>query len=159
MRSRSRRQAAASKSAGNAAPNGAEVKETGREPIAVVGIGCVFPGGCEGPEALWQALKDGRDLVTTVPSDRWNLDAHYSADPSIPGKTVTRWGGFLDKVKEFDAAFFGISPREATLMDPQQRLLLQVAWEALEDAGIPVESLEGSATGVFVGISYSDYHG
>ncbi len=127
-------------------------------PIAIVGIGCVLPGGCEGPDAFWQALIEGRDLVVPVPPDRWNAAAHYSEDPSIPGKSITRWGGFLTDVRSFDAAFFGISPREAVLMDPQQRLLLQVSWEALEDAGIASERVAGSPTGVFIGISHSDYH-
>src|SRR5262245_25725364 len=136
MRSRTRRQATKATSAGRA----------GHEPIAIVGLGCALPGGCEGPEALWQVLARGADLVVPVPDDRWNVASHYSPDPSIPGKTVTRWGGFLSGIREFDAAFFGISPREAALMDPQQRLLLQVTWEALEDAGIPAGSLAGSAT-------------
>src|SRR5260221_10393740 len=148
MRARTRRQATMSSSGA-----GAE-----HEPIAIVGLSCILPGGCEGPEALWQVLTRGGDLVQPLPEDRWSEAAHYSPDPSIPGKTVTRWGGFLHGIREFDAAFFGISPREAALIDPQQRLLLQAAWEALEDAGIPPDSLAGSATGVYVGISNSDYH-
>lgn len=126
------------------------------EPIAIVGIGCRFPGA-NGVDAFWQLLKDGRDAITEVPRDRWDVDQFYDPDPSIPGKMNTRWGGFVEGVDQFDCGFFGISPREAVRMDPQQRLLLQVAWEALEDAGQPPDELAGSLTGVFVGISSNDY--
>ena len=125
--------------------------------IAIVGIGCRFPGGVDGPESFWQLLCEGRDAITEVPGDRWVLEDHLDADPSAPGKTNTRWGGFVDRIDRFDAHFFGISPREADGMDPQQRLLLEVAWEALEDAGTVPSRLAGSATGVFVGISNNDY--
>ena len=104
------------------------------EPIAVLGIGCRFPGA-ENPEQFWQLLLSGRDAVTEVPPERWDVDAYYDGDPQAPGKTYSRWGGFLDRVDEFDAAFFGISPREARHMDPRQRILLETAWEALEHAG------------------------
>ena len=127
--------------------------------IAIVGIGCLFPGGIESPDALWQFLSRGGDAVVEVPADRWNVDAVYDPTPGTPGKAVTRRAGLLRDVASFDAGFFGISPREAALMDPQQRLLLQVAWRALEDAGIPAESLAGSSTGVYIGVSHSDYHG
>ncbi len=130
----------------------------GNEPIAVVGLGCRFPGAPD-PARYWEMLCNGVDAITEVPPDRWDVEAFYDADPGAPGKMVTRWGGFLEKVDEFDPDFFGITPREATGMDPQQRLLLEVAWEALEDAGIPQESLAGSRTGVFVGISSWDYAG
>ncbi len=126
------------------------------EPVAIVGIGCRFPGA-DGPEAFWRLLEEGVDAVTEVPPDRWDVDALYDPDPGAPGKMSTRWGGFLRAVDRFDAGFFGISPREAARMDPQQRLLLEVAWEALEDAGIDPGRLAGSRTGVFVGISTSDY--
>ncbi|HEX6042106.1 type I polyketide synthase, partial [Longimicrobium sp.] len=126
------------------------------EPIAIVGIGCRFPGA-DGPEAFWRLLWEGTDAVTEVPADRWDVDALYDPDPAVPGRMTTRWGGFLDGVDRFDAAFFGIAPREAARMDPQQRLLLEVAWEALEDAGLDPDRLAGSPTGVFVGISTSDY--
>ena len=105
-----------------------------REPVAVVGLGCRLPGAAKSGE-LWDLLCAGRDAVTEVPSDRWAAEDYYDPRPSTPGKSLTRWGGFLDDVREFDAAFFGISPREAIRMDPQQRLLLEVAWEALEEAG------------------------
>src|ERR1700742_5025018 len=127
--------------------------------VAIVGMGCVLPGGASSPEALWTQLCAGRDAITQVPADRWTLDGVYDADPGLPGRAVTRWGGFIEGVDLFDPAFFGISPREAALMDPQQRLLLQTAWRALEDAGIPTGEIAGSATGVYVGISHSDYHG
>ena len=127
--------------------------------IAIIGIGCAFPGGIESPDALWQFLSRGGDAVVEVPADRWNVDAVYDPTPGTPGKAITRSAGLLRDVASFDAGFFGISPREAAPMDPQQRLLLQVAWRALEDAGIPAESLAGSSTGVYIGVSHSDYHG
>ncbi|ODR08073.1 beta-ketoacyl synthase [Mycolicibacillus koreensis] len=126
------------------------------EPVAIVGIGCRFPGA-DGPDAFWQLLTGGVDAVGRVPADRWDADAFYNPDPAVPGTAVTRDGGFLRGVDQFDAAFFGISPREADQMDPQQRLLLEVAWEALEDAGQVPEDLAGSRTGVFVGIATNDY--
>ncbi len=122
------------------------------EPIAVIGIGCRFPGGANSPAAFWKLLIDGVDAITEVPPDRWSAEEIYSPDFMMPGKANTRWGGFLDQVDEFDPAFFGISPREAMRMDPQQRLLLQVAYEAIEDAGLLLEDLEGSLTGVFAGV-------
>ena len=128
---------------------------TANEPIAVIGLGCRFPGA-DGPDAFWRLLRDGVDAVGEVPAGRWDADAFYEADGG-PGKMTTRWGGFLDEVDRFDPHFFGISPREAARMDPQQRLLLEVAWEALEYAGLPAHRLAGSQTGVFVGISSYDY--
>ena len=129
------------------------------EPIAIIGMGCRFPGGANTPEAFWQLLKNGVDAVSEVPADRWDANALYDPDPSTPGKMNTRWGAFLDQLDQFDPNFFGISPREAAQMDPQQRLLLEVAWEALEQAGQPLERLAGSRTGVFIGIhsQSSDY--
>lgn len=126
------------------------------EPIAIVGIGCRFPGA-SGPAELWTLLCDGADAITEVPSGRWNVDDFYDADPAVPGKMSTRWGGFLRDVDCFDREFFGISPREAAALDPQQRLLLEVTWEALEDAGQVRTALTGSDTAVFVGISTYDY--
>ena len=130
--------------------------ETEAEPIAIIGIGCRFPGS-SGPREFWQSIRDGVDAITEVPADRFNLDEVYDSDPTVPGKISTRWGGFVEQVDQFDPQFFGISPREAARMDPQQRLLLEVTWEALEDAGQAVERLTGSQTGVFVGISNNDY--
>ena len=144
-----------------AAPaSGAAAESTDRpvadEPIAIVGIGCRFPGA-DGPEGFWRLLSGGVDATTDVPADRWDVDAFYNPDPSVPGTAVTRRGGFLGQVDQFDFQFFGISPRESAQMDPQQRLLLEVAWEALEDAGQVPDALAGSRTGVFVGISTNDY--
>ncbi len=125
--------------------------------IAIVGIGCSFPGGIDSPDSLWEFLCRGGDAVVEVPADRWNVDAVYDPLPGVPGKTASRCAGLLHDVASFDAGFFGISPREAAVMDPQQRLLLEVTWRALEDAGIPAEDLAGSNTGVYIGISHSDY--
>lgn len=129
-------------------------------PIAVLGVGCRFPGGADSPETFWQNLLDGVDAIGTVPRDRWDCNAFYDPNPDTAGKSSTRWGGFLRSVDGFDAAFFGLSPREATQMDPQQRILLEVAWEALEDAGQLTPHLAGSSTGVFVGAlnQSSDYY-
>lgn len=127
-----------------------------REPLAVVGVGCRFPGAT-GPEAYWTLLADGVDAIGEVPVERWDAAALYAPEPATPGKSNTRWGGFLAAVDRFDAEFFDISPREAARMDPQQRLVLEVAWEALEHAGLVPAEMAGSATGVFVGISTNDY--
>ena len=127
------------------------------EPVAVVGIGCRFPGNVTGPESLWRLLLDGEDAVGEVPADRWDADAFYDPDPAAPGRMTTKWGGFVSDVAGFDADFFGITPREAEAMDPQQRMLLEVAWESLEHAGIAPDSLSGSRTGVIVGMSSWDY--
>jgi acyl transferase domain-containing protein len=124
--------------------------------LAIVGIGCRFPGAA-GPDELWRLLRDGRDQVGEVPPDRYDVDAVYDPRPGVPGRSVTRWGGFLSDVDGFDAAFFGVSPREAETMDPQQRLLLETAWEAVEDAGIRPADLAGSRTGVYVGQAMSNY--
>jgi acyl transferase domain-containing protein/short-subunit dehydrogenase/acyl carrier protein len=120
--------------------------------IAIIGMACRFPGGASSIEQYWQLLKDGIDATSTVPTDRWDLKRFYHADRSMPGKSYVKRGGFLtDAIDKFDASFFGISPREATPLDPQQRLLLEVSWEALEEAGIVPEKIEGSATGVYIG--------
>ena len=129
------------------------------EPIAVIGMGCRFPGGADDPAAYWQLLHGGMDGITEIPRDRWDVDAYYDPDPEAPEKMYVRHGGFLPRVDGFDARFFEIAPREATSIDPQQRLLLEVAWEALEHAGLAADELVGSATGVFVGLTTNDYGG
>jgi myxalamid-type polyketide synthase MxaB len=126
------------------------------EPIAVIGMSCRFPGA-PNPAAYWDLLAGGVDAITEVPKDRWDVDEFYDPDPDKPGKMYTRWGGFLNEVDRFSPAFFGISPREAASMDPQQRLLLEVSWEALENAATPVDRLQNSQVGVFVGIGATDY--
>ncbi|MBR8838432.1 MAG: SDR family NAD(P)-dependent oxidoreductase [Stigonema ocellatum SAG 48.90 = DSM 106950] len=133
------------------------VEQARKEPIAIIGMGCRFPGGANNPEAYWRLLHDGVDAITKIPSERWQVDAYYNPDPDVPGQMYTQYGGFLNEVDKFDPQFFGISPREAVSIDPQQRLLLEVSWEALENAGQAPEHLNGSQTGVFVGLSMDDY--
>src|ERR1043165_8828149 len=127
-----------------------------REPIAIIGMSCRFPGA-DSPAAYWELLHNGVDAISDVPPGRWDTDRFHDPDPLAPGKAYTRSGGFLGAVDTFDADFFGIAPREAIAMDPQQRMLLELSWEALEDAGQPAGGLSGSRTGVYVGISTSDY--
>ncbi|MDM0053603.1 type I polyketide synthase [Variovorax sp. J22R115] len=127
------------------------------EPIAVIGMGCRFPGGANGPDAFWERLLAGFDAVGPIPHERYDVASYYDPTPATPGAIYTREGAFVEDIERFDAAFFGISPREAVLLDPQQRLLLEVSWEALEHAGQAPDRLRGSRTGVFVGIGRSDY--
>lgn len=129
---------------------------TKTEPIAIIGMGCRFPGA-DNPQAFWQLLHDGVDAIREVPPSRWDIDAYFDPDPDVPGKMYTRYSGFIDQVDQFDPQFFNISPREALSLDPQQRLLLEVTWEALEHANLVPEELYGSPTGVYVGISNTDY--
>ncbi|MGH2620902.1 MAG: type I polyketide synthase, partial [Anaerolineales bacterium] len=128
-----------------------------RVDVAIIGMGCRFPGGANSPEAFWELLRNGVDAITEIPPDRWDSRAFYHPDSATSGKANTRWGGFVEKIDHFDARFFGISPREAVRMDPQQRMLLEVAWEALEDGGQAPAALAGTAVGVFIGISTYDY--
>ncbi|MDG4780832.1 type I polyketide synthase [Micromonospora sp. WMMD961] len=134
-----------------------DLEATDREPIAIVGMACRYPGGITTPAELWRIVADGADVVSGLPDDRgWDLAA-LAGDPDDRGSSHTAQGGFIDGVADFDAAFFGISPREALAMDPQQRLLLEVSWEAIERAGIDPASLSGSRTGVFAGTNSHDY--
>jgi len=133
------------------------LEQARREPIAVIGMGCRLPGGVDGPDAFWELLKAGRDAVGEVHASRWDSERYYDPDYDAPGKIVTRQGGFLGDVRDCDPQFFGISPREAASVDPQQHLLLEVCWEALEHAGLVPAALEGSRTGVFVGLCNQDY--
>ncbi len=126
------------------------------EPMAIIGMACRFPGA-DGIDAYWDLLATGTDAVTEVPADRWRADDFFNPDRGVPGKTSTRWGGFVTGVGQFDPQFFGIAPREAVEMDPQQRLMLELAWHGLEDAGIEIGTLKGTQTGVFVGAMWSDY--
>ena len=134
------------------------VRVTGDDPIAIVGMSCRFPGGVSTPDDLWDMLIEGRDVVSEFPRDRgWDLVGIYNPDPDVPGTCVTRTGGFVDGVADFDPAFFGVSPSEALAMDPQQRMFLELSWEALERAGFEPGSLRGSATGVFAGVYAQAY--
>ncbi|BBX97575.1 type I polyketide synthase [Mycobacterium lacus] len=134
-------------------------EKAGTEPIAVIGMGCRFPGGVNNPEQFWDLLCAGRNGIVRVPADRWDADAYYTDDHTVPGTICSTEGGFLTSWQpdEFDAEFFSISPREAAAMDPQQRLLIEVAWEALEDAGVAPHTIRGTQTSVFVGVTAYDY--
>ena len=132
-------------------------KRLAHQPIAVVGIGCRFPGGANDTASFWQLLREGREAIREVPQDRWKIDDFYDPDPATPGKMVSRFGGFLDEIDKFDAGYFGIAPREAAMMDPQQRLLLEVTIQALESGAIPPSSLAGTQTGVYLGMASGDY--
>ncbi len=125
--------------------------------IAITGIGCRFPGGIKDPGSFWRLLVEGKDVITEIPPDRWDIDSYYDPDRSRTGKAYVRKGGFIGDISQFDPLFFGISPREASCMDPQQRVLLEVAWEALEDGGFPPQKLAGSKVGVFVGSFTHDF--
>ena len=126
-------------------------------PVAVIGMACRLPGGINSPELLWEALLRGDNLITVIPLERWDADEFYDPEPGVPGRSVCKWGGFLDNPVEFDCEFFGISEREAINTDPQQRLLLETSWEAMEHAGLTRGALAGSQTGVFAGVTHADY--
>ena len=136
----------------------ARAERSAGEPIALVGMGLRFPGGAADADSYWQLLDSQRDAIVEVPADRWDREAYFHEDGDTPGRMSVRHGGFLEDVDQFDAHFFGIAPREAASMDPQHRLVLETAWEALEDAGIAPTDLAGTQSGVFVGLSNSDYN-
>ncbi|MDB4222561.1 SDR family NAD(P)-dependent oxidoreductase [Granulosicoccus sp.] len=128
-----------------------------REPIAVVGMGCRYPGDVRTPEEFWELLQSGRDVLRKIPKERWDVDAYYDPEAPVPGKMYVKHGHFLDNIDQFDPQFFGLSPREADSLDPQQRLVMEISWETLEHAGIAPSSLKGGKTGVFVGQYWDDY--
>ncbi|MFN3191970.1 MAG: SDR family NAD(P)-dependent oxidoreductase [Aureliella sp.] len=127
------------------------------EPLAIIGIGCRFPGGADSWQDYWHLLESGTDAISETPDSRWNLKKFYEANETLPGKTQSKWGGYVRNIERFDPQLFGISPREAASMDPQQRMLLEVAYRAMEDAGHPTQALAGQRVSVFVGISSFDY--
>ncbi len=128
-----------------------------KEGIAIIGIGCRFPGAIDDTESFWKLLTEGREAVSEIPPDRWNVDRFYDAEPGVIGKSIARRGGFVNNIDQFDPQFFGISPREAPYVEPQQRLLLETAWEAIEDAGVVLDFERGTDIAVFAGISHNDY--
>ncbi|WP_424097227.1 SDR family NAD(P)-dependent oxidoreductase [Moorena producens] len=128
-----------------------------KEPIAIIGMGCRFPGGADNPESFWTLLSQGIDAISEIPSERWNIEQYYDPNPETPGKMYTRYGGFVGQLQEFDSHFFNIAPIEAISLDPQQRLLLEVSWEALEHGAYAPQQLAKTQTGVFLGICSNDY--
>jgi len=136
----------------------AKLEKERAEPIAIIGLGCRFPGGGNTPDNFWQILEQGVDTIREIPKERWDVDAYYDSHPGTLGKMYTRYGGFLtENIDFFDAQFFGIAPKEVELMDPQQRLVLEVTWEALENASINPYDLRGTSTGIFIGVCNHDF--
>ncbi len=131
--------------------------KSARDPIAVVGMGCRYPGNVKTPDQFWDLLSSGRDILRDIPGERWDVEAHYDPEVTVPGKMYVRQGYYLDDIDQFDPQFFGLSPREAESLDPQQRLVMEICWETLEHAGIAPSSLKGGKTGVFVGQYWDDY--
>src|SRR5436309_7253324 len=132
------------------------MKPVPTEAVAIIGMACRFPGAPSLAD-FWTSLCEGRDGIGPVPKQRWDAAAMFHQDAKALGKINTRFGGFIEDIDRFDAAFFGISPREATQMDPQQRVLLELAYEAIEDAGLPPAALAGTNTSVYVGAMTNDY--
>ncbi|MGR9013706.1 MAG: SDR family NAD(P)-dependent oxidoreductase, partial [Gammaproteobacteria bacterium] len=135
----------------------AQYRQAEHEPIAVIALGCRFPGGCDSPEALWQFLSEGKNARSEVPAERWSLAEYYDAKPQSPGKISSRYGAFLHDIAKFDADFFAIAAREAEQMDPQQRLLLETSWQTFERCGIHPKALRNSRSGVFIGCMTQEY--
>jgi polyketide synthase 3/4 len=133
------------------------MREATVTPVAVIGMACRLPGGIDSPQRLWDAFVRGDDLVGEIPADRWDADVYYDPEPGVPGRSITRWGAFLDDVGGFDSDFFGMTEREAIAIDPQHRLLLEASWDAFEHAGLDPAAVAGSQTGVFVGLTHGDY--
>ncbi|MEO6702447.1 MAG: polyketide synthase, partial [Jatrophihabitantaceae bacterium] len=127
------------------------------EPVAIIGMACRFSGGVDSPDKFWAMLREGREAIGQIASERWDWYASQGRDYAAAVRDVTKHGAFLDDIKGFDADFFDITPREAELMDPQQRIILELSWEALEHAGIPPAGLAGTDTGVFIGVGSDDY--
>src|ERR1700738_2685926 len=130
---------------------------TGVTPVAVIGMACRLPGGLDSPELLWEALLRGDDFVTEIPPDRWDIDEYYDPEPGVPGRSICKWGAFMDTLGGFDADFFGITEKEATARDPQHRLLMETSWEAMEHAGMTPQQIADSLAGVFIGLNHGDY--
>ncbi|MBX7432664.1 SDR family NAD(P)-dependent oxidoreductase [Mycobacterium sp. Y57] len=137
-------------------PPGPRAAVGDEEPVAIIGMGCRLPGATD-PEAFWELLAGGADMIREIPDDRFDINEYYDPDPDTPGKIYSRYGGFLDRIDEFDPEFFGISPREAGWIDPQQRLVLETVWEGLERAGYAPAGLRGSRSGVFIGVGANEY--
>ncbi|MGF2944801.1 beta-ketoacyl synthase N-terminal-like domain-containing protein, partial [Mycobacterium sp. Lab-001] len=138
--------------------NGTPIRHGAAEGFAVIGYAARFPGAAD-VEEFWEVLQQGRDAISEVPSDRWDVEEFYDPDPDAPGKIVTRRAGFIEDVTGFDAPFFGLSNRETMLIDPQHRLLLETAWQAVEHSGTAPSSLANTKTGVFMGLGTHDYLG
>ena len=128
-----------------------------REPLAIIGIGCRFPGDVNSPEEFWDLLSGKKDALGEIPADRWNVEAMFAPEFRRASKISVKRGGFIKEVDKFDAGFFGISPLEAMRMDPQQRMVLEVSYEAIQDAGLRLDDLDNSKAAVFLGISAHDY--
>jgi len=141
----------------DACDHGGEDSGAPREPIAIVGMGCRYPGSVRTPDEFWELLSSGRDVLREIPRERWDVDGHYNPEMNVPGKMYVRHGHYLDDIDQFDPQFFGLSPREAESLDPQQRLVMEISWETLEHAGIAPNDLSGGKTGVFVGQYWDDY--
>lgn len=132
--------------------------ESGKDKLAIVGMSCRFPGGANNVEEFWELLTSGKDGISTIPEDRWDVEKYYDPDNSVQGKAYTKNGGYLDgQIDQFDARFFNISPKEANALDPQQRILLELTWEAFENANMNIEHYNGTNTGVYVGICNNEY--